>query len=116
MLQLGAVPVITRHLYQDGNSAWTDDESILEIYPWKHSILYKIAAPLIYLASPKEYIPVHLLQSQLCQPSVDYIRRDSILRRWNSNVDLRAVFTSDDTRWSDENVVGKRVSTHIFYS
>ncbi len=98
----GAVPVVTRNIQERGTLS---AKNIIR-NPWKHNVVYRIESNFVHLSNPAEKIAEYVLRSQLSQAPLIYVRRRSLLKRWNSSVDLRALLRANNDRWYNENVLG----------
>lgn len=98
----GAIPVITRNIQERG---YLSTKNIIH-NPWRHNVVYKIESSYVHLLNPIEKISGCVLYNQLSQEPLIYVRRRSILKRWNSKVDLRPLMRANHNRWYNENVLG----------
>lgn len=98
----GAIPVVTRNTQERGSlSAESIDRN-----QWKHNVVYKLESSNLYLSNPNEKISESSLHSQLSQAPLIFVKRTSIMKRWTSKVDLRALMRANHNRWYNENVLG----------
>lgn len=97
-LQYGAVPIATLN-YQKCSEPIAD--------AWHHQMIFGVGPQGIYLTNPLECIEPDELWLELCSESVLLVRKEDVLSRWTTGVDLQQLMKVRDVRWCRMNVVGK---------
>ncbi|XP_065204801.1 uncharacterized protein LOC135834762 [Planococcus citri] len=102
----GALPVVTRNVLERGSLPVKN----IIYNQWRHNVVYKTDSAHVSLTNPLERIEKSVLSRQLCQPSLIYIKRSTMMKKWHPHVDLRPLLKPENQQWFNENVLGQLAS------
>ena len=103
-ISLGLVPVLTLNVQ---NGPPCPDGQLQD--SWHHSMVWGVLGQDIYMANPLDVMAESVLMAQLDCPSTMLIRRQDIVSRFHSSLDLQHI-NYLGARWRHMNVLGQVVN------